>query len=162
MATAITPLANITLSSSASTVTFSSISQAYRDLVLVLSPIATSETNLIIRFNSDSGSNYSYVNMNGNQYSGTGSGNGTANAIRTGTWSLIPTSAGFFQKTEIFDYSVTDKHKTVLTRIDRPTISTEAWSHRWASTSAITSIVIAAEGVSLASGTVIALYGVSA
>jgi hypothetical protein len=58
---AYTALANVTLGSSAASVTFSSISQSYRDLVLVITATTSAVDNAFIRFNSDSGSNYNIV-----------------------------------------------------------------------------------------------------
>jgi len=49
------PLANLTLGSSAASVTFSSISQAYKDLVLVIEATTSALDVAIIRFNSDQG-----------------------------------------------------------------------------------------------------------
>ena len=56
-----TQIATTTLGSSQSTITFSSISGAYTDLVLVVTAKVSSATDLWVRANSDSGSNYSYL-----------------------------------------------------------------------------------------------------
>ena len=48
-----------TLSSTQSTVTFSSISGAYTDLVLVMGGSNSANSDLRMRFNGDTGSNYS-------------------------------------------------------------------------------------------------------
>jgi hypothetical protein len=61
MATAIIPLANITLGSAAASVTFSSIVGTYRDLLLVSQLGHVSNNDIRIRFNSDTGSNYNMV-----------------------------------------------------------------------------------------------------
>ncbi len=56
------PLATTTLGSAASSVTFSSISGSYTDLVVVFSGTAGGgNSNLILTFNSDTGSNYSWT-----------------------------------------------------------------------------------------------------
>jgi hypothetical protein len=62
------PIATNTLSSAASSITFSSISSAYTDLRLIVVPTAASAgPNTYLRFNSDTGSNYSstYLLCNG-------------------------------------------------------------------------------------------------
>ncbi len=64
------------LSSSASSVTFSSISQDYRDLILVATGTTSTATYRAVQLNGDTGSNYSYVNAAGdgsatNSYAGT-------------------------------------------------------------------------------------------
>ena len=60
-------IASQTLSSTVATVTFSSISGAYTELVLVMNPISntTSGSYPYLRFNSDSGTNYSRTMIQG-------------------------------------------------------------------------------------------------
>jgi len=158
---AYTALANVTLGSSAASVTFSSISQAYRDLVLVSTGTATSNSwQVSMRFNSDSGSNYTDVYM---------LGTGSSALSASGTFSAIDIS--FFRSsvtsgaTNIFDYSATNKHKTLLTRYDNASDATVARASRWANTAAITSFVLfngSGGSEQFAAGTTFALYGVSA
>jgi hypothetical protein len=156
---AYTALANVTLGSSASTVTFSSISGSYRDLVLIIDSRGASFAPQI-RFNSDSGSNYAWVWMGGD---GSGTSSNSASSVAQfnlgnfATWAN-PTSAIF----NIMDYSATDKHKTVLNRIDIPSGGTSGWAMRWANTAAISSIQLFAAAGSYAAGSTLALYGVSA
>lgn len=151
-------LAQTTLSSATSTVTFSSIPATYRDLVLVITASSTSgvaETGL--RFNSDTGSNYSRVLMFGSG-SSTGSFSSTISYI-----GLIDafTSVGSMSIAQIMDYAQTDKHKTVLLRRSFPADSVAASAIRWANTAAITTLNIFTVSSSLAAGTTIALYGVN-
>ena len=55
-----TPLSTTTLGSAQATVTFSSISGSYTDLVLVMNTIGTSAGGDVqVQFNSDTASNYS-------------------------------------------------------------------------------------------------------
>jgi len=145
-----TPLANITLGSSAGSVTFSSISQLYRDLVLIVE--TTAGTALTV--NGDTGSNYSYVMMAGNG-SVTKSYTESAQASIYGGWY---TNAGL-SIFNIFDYSATDKHKSILRSITKADTSTERIAARWASTSAITSLTITG---SMLTGSTLALYGIAA
>jgi hypothetical protein len=51
-----TPLATVTLGTTAASVTFSSIPATYRDLIFVLSGLGGS-ANITLRYNGDSGSN---------------------------------------------------------------------------------------------------------
>jgi hypothetical protein len=60
-----TPLANTTLASAANSVTFSGISGAYRDLMLVIQGSTTGPANVRMRFNGDTGSNYTFVFLAG-------------------------------------------------------------------------------------------------
>lgn len=149
-----TALATTTLSTSASSVTFSSIDGSYGDLILIVhcKPTGSGSKDLVIQFNSDSG-NAERVLM---------SGNGSIADYATGS-NLI---AQFNNESDfetgishIMDYSATDKHKTVLTRTnDGALVSAQA--QRWASTSAITSINLA-YSVDIASGSTFSLYGVA-
>jgi len=155
---AYTALANVTLGSSASTVTFSSISGSYRDLVLVIDSRGASFAPQF-RFNNNS-SGYAWIWMGGN---GSGASINNASSVAQfnlgnfATWAN-PTAAIF----NIMDYSATDKHKTVLNRIDISANGTSAWGMRWANTAAITSIELFAASGSYAAGSTLALYGVSA
>lgn len=165
MPTAITPLANITLSSSAATVTFSSISGSYRDLMLTsVSNLVTAGNQMRIRFNSDTGTNYSYVLMSGYSSSSTYS---ASQANQTGVlfgWNGKASSLGkSMTQLHILDSIATDKHKTLLLKdhdFDQTTVELDAW--RWASTSAITSITISTTGGDILAGSSFALYGISA
>jgi hypothetical protein len=152
-----TPLANITLGSTATSVTFSSISGAYRDLVLVLAGTTSVDTFIVIRFNSDSGSNYSYVQM----FAST-SGNGSVTGTTTSLQSAVLRTAVSQNLIQIMDYSATDKHKTVLIRRGQPASDTVAAAERWANTSAITNISLVTNAGTYNSGTSFALYGIVA
>lgn len=160
MATAWTPLANITLGSAQTTVTFSSISQAYRDLVVVVSPIAATTGNAgRFRFNSDSGSNYSWVLMYGDG-SSAASNNSASTTEFIGLLSETTVSNTIIH---VMDYSTTNKHKTVMTRTSGTANYTGATAQKWASTSAVTSISLyMTGGTNYAAGSTFALYGVSA
>lgn len=150
-----TALANITLGSSASSVTFSSIPATYRDLILVVNGVGSTEQNATLTFNGDTTSaNYSYVTMRGD---------GTATSTTASTGALINTyTTGRFQAIiQIMDYSATDKHKTRLSRDDIANYHTRAWASRWANTAAVTSMVYVAVGGTFNSGTTLALYGIA-
>jgi hypothetical protein len=159
--TTYTPLANITLGSSAASVTFSSISQAYRDLVLVVKPIASTGTNMLIRFNSDSGSNYYRLGMYGDG-SSTGSFSETNTEVRSGAYSYPDTTANFQDILNIMDYSATDKHKTTLSRLGIASAGVETYATRWANTAAITSIAFTLSSGTYSAGSSFALYGIAA
>ena len=154
------PLANITLGSSAATVTFSSISGAYRDLVLVATHRnTTTATSVRLRYNGDSGSNYTTVWMGG-------TGSGTFSGTFSGDATIITdsnTGNDSISITHILDYSATDKHKTQLSRGSGAGINAIAFAGRWANTAAITSIVASYPGGgSFTSGSTFALYGIVA
>jgi hypothetical protein len=157
------PLATITLSSAQSSVTFGSISQSYRDLVLVCNSrslyTANNVDDFVVEFNGDTGSNYSTVFMAG--YSG-GAVSETATNARVGylqTSSSGNTSLGT-QIAQINDYAQTDKQKTFLGRASSTDRAT-ATAARWANTAAITSIkVFGIRGSSFAINSTFNLYGI--
>jgi hypothetical protein len=158
---AITPIANTTLSNSTTaTVTFSSIVGTYRDLVLVIQGSTTGNANVRMRFNGDSGTNYAFVFMAGaasQQVSGVATSQDWMYANYYANWDT--TQANIV--VNFLDYAQTDKHKMVTIRDNAASTYTETIAGRWPSTSAITSIAINASGL-FASGTSFSLYGVSA
>jgi hypothetical protein len=161
---AFTPLANITVSSQVTSVTFSSISQNYRDLFIVVRTIASANyQGLGMKFNGDSSSIYSDVFIRNDPSSFSGSTYPQHNLYSSGSSTNDLTLA----IVNVFDYSATDKHKSSITKSGNTlgTMETSgAMAHRWPNTSAITSVTILASGYTqpFAVGTTISLYGVSA
>lgn len=153
------PIASITLGSSASSVEFNSIPQNYRDLVLVYDVgISSTSGSIRIRFNGDSGANYSRVVM-----LGTGSADNSYND--SGQTAMVVGYSPFeryWGRTQLMDYSATDKYKTALVRTDNVTEQTVAMANRWSDTSAITSIFIYAGIYDYTVGSTFALYGIEA
>lgn len=160
-----TPLANLTLSANAASVTFSSISQAYRDLVLVCNyASATTTTSLSAVLNSNTGSVYSYVTANANG-STASSYSGSSTSMQLG-WDASADSTTNATNTvvQFLDYSVTDKHKPILFRSNRGGASsggTDIGAFRFATTTAITSIQLLFGSPNLKAGSTFALYGIA-
>ena len=151
-----TALANITLGSSASSVTFSSIPATFRDLVVVGDYTGSTVALVLMRFNGDS-SNLSAVEMGANT---DGAFSGTATNINFGA---IYNSNKMTVITQVMDYSATDKHKTVLRRgTNAQQSELNAAAGRWASTAAITSIALTCNSGTFSSGSTFNLYGVIA
>jgi hypothetical protein len=148
------PLANITLGSSASSVTFSSIPGTYRDLILVSAPLHASGAGLRLTINGSTADG-SYVIMYGL--------GGGSYASGTGSFVLAATSdtAQSTNVLQVMDYSSTDKHKTFLLRSDRAGSGTLAYGQRWAQTAAITSLALVPDTGVIASGSTFALYGIA-
>jgi len=153
-----TPLATVTLTSSASSVTFSSIPATYRDLVLVVVPFGATP---YITINSDSTSgNYPVVYMAGNGSITLSSSSDTFGQLRMG---VFVGGSDAIYTSQFLDYSVTNKHKSILSRASRSAGGVEASAARWASTSAITTLqVFGASGGTFTSGTSFSLYGIAA
>jgi hypothetical protein len=131
-------------------------------LILVCSGTSSngSINSILIRFNADSGSNYSFVNINGTA-SGVGRGASTATGALAGLTISSSINANISQ---IMDYSATDKHKIVLARENALGESyVRASSSRWANTAAITSITCVIDtGANFNSGSTFSLYGIVA
>ena len=154
-----TPLQTITLSSSASSVTFGSIPNSYKDLKLIFNGDGTTGGGaaLRLRLNGDTGTNYFRVGMWGN---GSSSGSFTQNNNYT---DIMNFAAGRQLNAilDFMDYSATDKHKTFLARDNDAGFQVVANANRWASTSGITSITLFASSGSIASGSTFSLYGIA-
>jgi hypothetical protein len=156
-----TPIATTTLGSAAASVTFSSISGAYTDLVLVMSlKGATTSNQSKLQFNADTGANYSNTYLEGdgtNAYSGRRS---SGNQIYDFANYVSTASTFSADVTHLMNYSNTTTYKTVLSRSNRPTSNTTANVGLWRSTAAITSIVITANSGNYDVGSTFTLYGV--
>lgn len=155
MTAAMISLANITLGSAQSTVTFSSIPSTYRDLRVVLTPLG-GDTNARFRINSDTGSNYSEVYMSGDG-SSAGSGSSTMTYAGAGRTTSTPSA----NTIDIMDYSATDKHKTILARLNPSQLFVSASASRWANTAAVISLTfINQDSSNFSAGSTFALYGI--
>jgi hypothetical protein len=158
------PIATTTLGSVASSVTFSSITGTYTDLLLVIAvkQSGTPQRWTSIRLNSDSGTNYSYTSLEGNG-STAGSyqeSNQTRGAINFKT---SPTDWG--QNTVHFqNYSNTTTFKSWISRGDAAATGPVAIAGLYRSTSAITSMLITLEGSgqNFDTGSTFTLYGIKA
>jgi len=156
-----TPIATQTLGSAQASVTFSSISGSYTDLVLIGSVSATAGNDDIrINFNSDTGSNLSSTILYGD-------GTSAASARRTSMteteldWTGIGTGQGNIL-INVMNYANTTTYKTALARCSFAAKGANASVVLWRSTAAITSIKIALPSQTFASGSTFTLYGIAA
>jgi len=147
-------IATITLDSSASSVTFSSIPQGYRDLELVFDGTGGGVYELVLNSDTTSGI-YTGIYAVGNGSSGL-SGTNSSDALRL--VGLTGNQEQFI--TNLMDYSATDKHTTTLSRTNRPSTEVGMWAHRYASTAAITTLKAQSDGSSFSAGTTLDLYGI--
>ena len=166
-----TPLATVTVATSASSITFSNIPATYRDLILVTSTrISSGGAGVRLQFNGDTGSNYNTVMARG----GTSPVNVSSQVLSSQTNVFVLgqgwTSSGASPSpaiTQIMDYSATDKHKTVLNR-GQAFESTggeteiEMTATRWGNTAAINAIAVFPTASTFNVNTTVSLYGVIA
>ena len=154
------PLATLTLTGNDSQIDFANIPNTYRDLILIVSATqtATGANGGFIRLNGDSASNYSYVMMTGDG----SSASSTANSGNRFIDSMVFANTRTAHVIQIMDYSATDKHKTILNRINTVDWGTRAYAGRWASTNAVNSITLGLESSqSFTSGSTFSLYGIA-
>lgn len=148
------------------TVTFSSISSSYTDLVLVINYAVSNTGNLVMRFNSDTGSNYSDTELygTGSAAGGQRRTNGTFIDIER---ALASNSSNINQNAiiNVQNYSNTTTYKTALIRSNETSGSypgVDALIGLWRNTNAITSISIITRqsGQYFISGSTLNLYGI--
>lgn len=162
MTTTYIPLATTTLASATNTVTLSSISASYTDLVLVINYQASGGAVYAqYRLNGDSGSNYrrNVISGNGstagNYNSGSESYMYAANTIYAGSGQWATLISNFN------NYSNTTTNKTAIHRFSEATIGTEATISSWNSTAAINSITINTNAHNFGIGSTFSLYGIA-
>jgi|688.fasta_scaffold376341_2 hypothetical protein len=151
-------IASNVLGSSASSIEFASISGSYRDLVIVVTATNSSLAQLRVRPNGLT-TNLSSVTAEGN-----GTTTASVNYTNIGEMSLFNNlgTGASIQIIHFMDYAQTDKHKTILMRTNRTPGGTAMIAGRWASTSAITSIVLAPDGGTFSTASSFYLYGLVA
>jgi len=160
-----TPLETNTLSSAASSVTFSSISQSYTDLIIVISGNTASGgevgSNIQVGNGSvDTGVNYSMTELYGDGTSAASYRDTNKDYLNI----LIATSGTSTTNTilQFMNYSNTTTYKTVLSRSNAPSVSLRTAVGLWRSTSAINVVKIGPFTGSWATGTTFTLYGIAA
>lgn len=152
-------IATTTLGSAQSSVTFSSLG-SYTDIVLIGSHRNTaSVAGLAIRFNSDTGSNYSSTLLYG-----TGSAAGSSRYTNQ-TWIPIgytSTSEYAVVKCNIENYGNSNMYKTIVSRGGSSTYEEDTMVGLWRNTGAITSLSLTATGGNIDTGSTFTLYGILA
>jgi hypothetical protein len=160
-------------STSTASLEFVNIPQNYTHLQIRgvgRSTIADTNDFAIIKFNSDSGANYTYHYLRGDgaSVSAQGSGYGSPDYLRSaGFISAANATSGVFGATivDILDYTNTNKLKTIRTITGKEANSGNAdgrvylWSMLWGSTSAITTITLTTQA-NWAQYSQFALYGI--
>lgn len=156
-------IATTTLGSGASSITFSSISGAYTDLVIVCSVLPSGSQSFNLRVGNgsiDTGTNYSYTRIYAGTSAASDRGSNTANPW--GSWGVdAQTNTPVTFITQIQNYSNTTTNKTYLTRIaDTYTSYVGAVVTLWRSTSAINTVSLVSSA-NMNAGTTVTLYGIA-
>ena len=154
-------LATQTLGSGVTTFTFNSVPSGYTDLILVANAGCTATGQYIaLRFNSDSGTNYSDTVLEGSGSSATSNRESNLNRVQMvyqrGTDSNFGTVEWHIQ-----NYSNSTTYKTVLGRWNFAGDGVTAGVSTWRNTAAITSITVLTSGTFTA-GSTFTIYGIAA
>ena len=150
-----TALATVTLQAASSTVTFSGIPNTYRDLLLIVNvPETVGASTTYLRFNDDSGSNYTVVRLRGN-----GSAADGYSATIEGAILFWDPPLDCMATAKIFDYSANDKHKTVLLKDSIPANRFDIQTARWANSNPITSLSAETGAGTFSAGSTFSLFG---
>ena len=151
-------IATTTLGSATSTVTFSSIPSTYTDLVIVFNGTSAGSHTAGLRFNSDTGSNYSNTYLFGE-----------SGATASGRASNTTSSSQFYPNTtigtaviNIANYSNTTTYKTILTRWSNTSNYALANVGLWRSTAAINTVLFTGNSTNFQTGSTFTLYGIKA
>jgi hypothetical protein len=154
-------IASTTLGSAVNSYTFTSIPSIYTDLIIIGSVSSANTDDVKIRFNSDTGSNYSSTNIYG-------TGSTAASARRTNetaaTIGFYATGMGTNNSPmiiNVMDYANTTTYKTAISRSGRADGDTEAIVGLWRSTAAISSLTLLVNNSNnFATGSIFTLYGI--
>ena len=161
MASTYEKIATTTLGSTTTAVTFSSISSAYTDIVLVVNGImSTGENALGIRFNTDAGANYGTTAIYGDSANAQSLRFSNITECYVGRMDSLNNSTTIIQ---IQNYSNATTYKTTLSRGASANIIM-AQAGLWRNTAAITTISIRGFGLfaDFLTGTTLNLYGIKA
>jgi len=156
-------IATTTLGSAASTITFSSIPATYTDLKIVFTGTATaSGDDLLLRFNGDTGTNYSVTALQGN--------GATASSFRSTSIAFVylagsasmSTTIPTFSEVDIFSYAGST-NKTLLAQYSgdfNGSGVTNKTVGLWRNTAAITSVSLLLLATTFKVNTTATLYGI--
>lgn len=155
-----TPIARQTLNSNTATVTFSSIPATYTDLILVSEGTQSANQYIAVRFNSDTGANYSFTRLSGD---GTNAASARGTSETFGRLGIGNPVNRFLVIGQFLNYSNATTYKTWLSRSNIPADYVGALVGLWRNTAAITSIqVLTTTADTFQTGTTFTLYGIAA
>jgi hypothetical protein len=168
MAATYEPIASVTLGSTSGTISFDSIAATWTDLVLVVNyGMAASGPTLRVRFNDDTGSNYSHTFLFGN---GSAAGSFRYSSETSGAFGFGSVGGASTQTNlviaHIMHYANTNVYKTALSMGSEASREIDRTVTLWRSTAAITKVSVS-PGTSFpsqnfASGATASLYGIQA
>ena len=153
------PIATTTLGSAAAAYSFTSISSAYTDLVLIFNGSITSGFDSIaVTANGDTGTNYSRTVLSGNGSTASSFNSANAASMQIAVMGTENSNSIF----QINNYSNTTTFKTFLARSNASANATRASVGLWRSTAAINRIDLTAGSSTFIAGSTFTLYGIKA
>jgi hypothetical protein len=154
-----TPIATASGTGSSGSVTFSSISATYTDLIVIVSGslVSGGDAGLELRFNSDSGNNYSGTVLDGNGTSASSSRQSNVGACNSG---LISSNVIGTSIMQVMNYANTTTFKTVLGRGNISNLLLRATVYLWRNSGAINAVEVRCAAGNFTTSTTITLYGV--
>lgn len=161
MASTYEPIATTTLSSAASSITFSSIPSTYTDLRMIMVGTATNGSSILFNYNSDTGNNYSRILLQGNGTAASSSSQSNTDGNYAGTWY---SSYPCFTTIDLMSYAgSTYKTNLITTNADiNGSGNIRYIVGLWRSTSTINSITFSIYLDTFNAGTTATLYGIKA
>ena len=162
MAITYEPIATATASGSTSEILFTGISQAYTDLVIIVSAAESGSDGMDMRVGNgsiDTGNNYSFTVLRGN--------GSAASSYRVSNYSAMElgqvNTTLNVQVAHLFNYSNTTTYKSYLARGNNTTAFAEARVGVWRNTAAINQINFKnGSTVNHTAGSTFTLYGIKA
>jgi len=154
-------IATYTVPSAQATITFSSIPSTYTDLILVaMAKNSTGDSDLCIRFNSDTATNYASTFIYGNSANALSARNSGLTRMRIGR---IDSTNAYPNIIQIMNYSNATTYKTAISRSQNTSLVL-ANAGLWSKTpEAITSIAIIDDnGNNFVTNSTFTLYGIKA
>jgi hypothetical protein len=162
------PIATANGTGSSATITFSSIPATYTDLRVIIqatSPASGQYVSPGMRFNSDSGSNYSYTVLWGD-----GSSAGSYRVNNQTSFYAGPSQVGVqnlnpcLSVVDILNYTASMNKTSLIEGMldDNGSGSTERIVSLWRNTAAITTVAVISQGASFSTSTVVTIYGIKA
>lgn len=159
------PIANTVTNTTTATVTFSSISGSYTDIILVGELATTSALSYVgARFNSDSGNNYFTQRLYSTEGNTTPDGSYYDSVSRAYIGTVDNTArSSFILNLQNYSSTSSDAFKSYFSLDSTPGYRNGLLTGTWASTSAITSIELSCPDASgFTSGSTFTLYGIKA
>jgi hypothetical protein len=150
-----------TTATSTTTVSFTSIPSTYTDLVIGYGAIGTSDTQVRLQFNGDTGANYSITVISGNGTITEAFRQANGGSLTTDYYYSVTTNGGT-SLINVMNYANTTTFKTTVMRTNNASQAVMFSIGKWANTSAINRIDLNCTTGAFAAGSVFSIYGIKA